>query len=61
MIQCELVIVGGGPAGMAPILRAARLGFLDELLKAGVMMIEADEVQIVDPITSSLSHTVQIS
>jgi len=35
-----LVIVGAGPGGLAPLLAAHRLGRLDELLAAGVAVVE---------------------
>ena len=36
----NLVIIGGGPAGIAPMLAAHREGMLGELLAAGVAVIE---------------------
>jgi len=63
--QCDLIIIGGGPAGMAPVLRAARLGQLDQLLKAGVMIIESDEVfcpsSYLLSLTSGLSFNYRLS
>ncbi len=38
--QFGLVIVGGGPAGIAPLLAAHRMGHLDALLAEGVAVIE---------------------
>jgi hypothetical protein len=35
-----LVIVGGGPAGLAPLLAAHRDGRIDQLLQAGVALVE---------------------
>ena len=35
------VIVGGGPAGLAPLLAAAKAGLLERLLEGGVAVIEA--------------------
>ena len=34
------VIVGGGPAGLAPLVSASRSGSLDEILAAGVAIVE---------------------
>ena len=34
------LIVGGGPAGLAPLLAAGRLGLLDRLLADGVAVVE---------------------
>ena len=35
-----MVIVGGGPAGLAPLLAAHRRGRLADLLKEGVTVVE---------------------
>lgn len=37
----SLVIVGGGPAGLAPLFAAASEGVLDEVLAGGVVILEA--------------------
>ena len=39
----RLVIVGGGPAGLAPLLAAHRNGLLGELLSCGVAIVEASD------------------
>ncbi|NVN10857.1 FAD-dependent oxidoreductase [Nguyenibacter vanlangensis] len=36
----QLVIIGGGPAGIAPLLAAHHAGQLDDLLSAGVAIVE---------------------
>jgi hypothetical protein len=36
----RLLVVGGGPAGLAPLLAAHRDGILDSLLEAGVAVVE---------------------
>ena len=36
--RCNTVIIGGGPAGMGVVLRAARQNKLEELLTAGVVL-----------------------
>jgi len=38
-----LVIVGGGPAGVAPLLAAHRMGQLDALLASGVALVEQSD------------------
>jgi hypothetical protein len=38
--RSDLVIVGGGPAGMAPLLAAHRIGRLADLLRDGVTILE---------------------
>ncbi len=38
-----LVIVGGGPAGVAPLLAAHRMGQLDALLASGVAIVEQSD------------------
>ena len=38
-----LVVVGGGPAGLAPLLAAHRIGHLDALLNEGVAVIERSD------------------
>ena len=40
MGRTGLAIIGGGPAGLAPLLAAHRRGQLDALLKAGVTVVE---------------------
>ena len=37
----RLVIIGGGPAGLAPLLAAHRHGRLEELLAGGIALVEA--------------------
>ena len=39
----RLVIVGGGPAGLAPLLAAHRAGELGALLDSGVAVVEQSE------------------
>lgn len=39
----RLVIIGGGPAGLAPLLAAHRKGLLGEILSGGVAIIEASD------------------
>ncbi len=39
----RLVIIGGGPAGLAPLLAAHRTGELDALLDGGVVVVEQSE------------------
>ena len=43
MQEFQLVIIGGGPGGMAPLLAAHRMGELGRLLKSGVAVIEKGE------------------
>lgn len=38
--KCRLLIVGGGPAGLAPLIAAHRSGRLTELLSGGVVIID---------------------
>ena len=38
--QTGTLIVGGGPAGIAPILAATRIGALDRLLDHGLTLAE---------------------
>jgi hypothetical protein len=40
VIAVETVIVGGGPAGLAPLLSASRTGSLEKILSGGVAIIE---------------------
>ena len=37
------VIVGGGPAGLAPLISAARVGALDEVVSAGLVVVDGGE------------------
>nr|WP_242011443.1 FAD-dependent oxidoreductase [Acetobacter fallax] len=39
-----LVIIGAGPAGLAPLLAAAKNGLLPEVLAAGVLLVDRDYV-----------------
>ena len=41
--QFGLVVVGSGPAGLAPLLAAHRLGSLDQILDDGVALVEKTE------------------
>ena len=41
--KVNVVFIGGGPAGLAPLLAAHRYGQLDDLLNAGVVVVEQSE------------------
>ena len=41
VLQTGALIVGGGPAGLAPLLAASRCGILSDLLSQGVTIAEA--------------------
>ncbi|KAF0694200.1 Aste57867_14904 [Aphanomyces stellatus] len=43
----KLAIIGGGPAGIGILVRAARLGYLPALLEQGVLMIHSGPVESV--------------
>lgn len=40
VIEVETVIVGGGPAGLAPLVSASRTGSLEKILSGGVAIVE---------------------
>ena len=42
MLSTDTLIVGGGPAGLAPLIAAARQGSLPDLLEAGLIVVERD-------------------
>ncbi|WP_284946488.1 FAD-dependent oxidoreductase [Acidisoma cladoniae] len=44
MDEFHLLIVGGGPGGIAPLLAAHRMGQLEDLLKKGVCVVEKTTV-----------------
>ncbi len=42
-LECGLLVIGGGPGGLAPLLSAHRRGRLDDLLSAGVVVVERSQ------------------
>jgi len=40
MNEVGTLVIGGGPGGLAPLLAAARAGYLDRLLEAGLVIVD---------------------